>query len=147
MSGSFENHFTVAWWMALIMIVSAMAALMASFSDRAFNLIHDRVLGRFRNNRIAMKFRKFHETYCTYRNNPRSLVSFSALNSGRAVVGYCAIVAGRMDCWCSRGNCLFRGGRSVVDSCGAHSHWDRWDRNRRGGVRLSAFPGQHLRGP
>ena len=79
MSGSFENHFTVAWWIALIMIVSAMAALMASFSDRAFNLIHDRVLGRFRNNRIAIKFRKFHETYRTYRSNPRSLVSFSAL--------------------------------------------------------------------
>ena len=68
MSGSFENHFTVAWWIALLMIVSAMAALMASFSDSAFNLIHDRVLGRFRNNRIAIKFGKFHETYRTYRN-------------------------------------------------------------------------------
>ena len=68
MSGSFENHFTVAWWMALIMIISAMAALMASFSDRPFHLIHDRVLGQFRNNRIAIKFRKFHETYRTYRN-------------------------------------------------------------------------------
>ena len=79
MSGSFENHFTVTWWVALIMIVCAMAGLMASFSDSAFNLIHDRVLGRFRNNRIAIKFRKFHETYRTYRNNPRSLVSFSAL--------------------------------------------------------------------
>ena len=44
MSGSFENHFTVAWWIALIMIVSAMAALMASFSDIAFNFIHNRVL-------------------------------------------------------------------------------------------------------
>ena len=79
MSGSFENHSTIAWWMVLIMIVSAMAGLMASFSDRAFNLIHDRVLGRCRNNRIAIKFRKIHETYRTYRSNPRSLVSFSAL--------------------------------------------------------------------
>ena len=68
MSGSFENHFTVAWWMALIMIISAMAGLMASFSDRPFHLIHDRVLGQFRNNRIAIKFRKFHETYRPYRN-------------------------------------------------------------------------------
>ena len=108
------------------MIISAMAALIASFSDSAFNLIHDRVLGRFRNNRIVIKFRKFHETYRTYRNNPRSLVSFSAFDSGRAVLAYCAVVASRMDCWCSRGNCLFCGGRSAVDSCGTHSHWDRW---------------------
>lgn len=78
-SGSFENRFTVAWWIALIMIASAMAALVASFSDRAFSLIHDRLLGRFRKNPIAIKFKKIHETYRTYRSNPRSLVSFSAL--------------------------------------------------------------------
>ena len=39
MSGSFENHFPVAWWIALIMIVSGMAALMASFSDRASSFL------------------------------------------------------------------------------------------------------------
>jgi uncharacterized membrane protein YbhN (UPF0104 family) len=71
MSGSFENHFVVASWMAVIMIISAIAALMASFSDRAFNFIHDRVLRQFQNNRIAIKFRKFHETYRTYRNDPQ----------------------------------------------------------------------------
>jgi uncharacterized protein (TIRG00374 family) len=75
----FENRFITLWWAALAMIVLAIIVLAASFSDSVFRFIHDRILGRLHNNRIAGKLRSFHETYRAYRNNTPSLAAFLAL--------------------------------------------------------------------
>jgi glycosyltransferase 2 family protein len=79
LSGQFEIRFAALWWGAITMILSAMIALLASFSDGVFHLVQDRFLRRFRGNRIVEKFRRFHETYREYRNNKRSLATFSVL--------------------------------------------------------------------
>lgn len=78
-SGLFESRFTILWWAALAMIVSMILALAVSFSERVFDVVHHRLLGRFRDNRIVGKIRKFHEIYRTYSSNKRSLVKFASL--------------------------------------------------------------------
>jgi len=82
LSGAFEGRFMALWWAALVMIVAAILTLAASFSESVFRLTHDRLLGRFRSNRIAETLRKFHETYLAYRSNMGTLVAFSALTVG-----------------------------------------------------------------
>lgn len=79
LSGQFEARFAVLWFAALAMIAMTMMGLAASFSERMFHVIHDRILGRFRNNRLADKLRRFHETYRAYRNSTRSLATFFLL--------------------------------------------------------------------
>jgi uncharacterized protein (TIRG00374 family) len=78
-SGLLESRFMGLWWAALGMILLAAVVLVASFSDNLFHLIHNRILGRSHNNRIAEKLRKFHETYRAYRNNTGTLIVFFVL--------------------------------------------------------------------
>jgi uncharacterized protein (TIRG00374 family) len=79
LSGELESRFIVIWWAALIMIGSMLVALATSLNNKVFHLIHNRVLGRFHNNRIAAKLREFHETYLAYRKHAGALATFSML--------------------------------------------------------------------
>ena len=107
-----------------------------------FNLIHDRVLGGFRNNRIAIKFRKFHETYRTYRSNPRSLVSFSALTLAEQLL---VIVQSWLVAWALGvhvGIVCFAVAVPLSILVARIPIGIGGIRNLRGGVRLSAIAGQ-----
>jgi uncharacterized protein (TIRG00374 family) len=78
-SGLFESRFMGLWWAALATILLGVIVLVASFSNKVFHFVHDRILGRLPSNRIAAKLRKFHETYLAYRNNVGTLVAFFML--------------------------------------------------------------------
>ena len=79
LSGELEGRVAVIWWAALITVGSSLIALATSLSERMFHLIHNRILGRFHNNRIVANLRKFHETYMAYRKHAGTLVTFSIL--------------------------------------------------------------------
>jgi glycosyltransferase 2 family protein len=86
LSGELESRFIVVWWAALIMIGGSLLALTTSLNKKLFHLIHDRILGRFHNNRVAAKLRQFHETYLAYRKHAGALVTFSMLTIGEQLV-------------------------------------------------------------
>jgi glycosyltransferase 2 family protein len=86
LSGELESRFVVIWWVALIMIGSILVALATSLNEKVFHFLHDRVLGRFHNNRLAAKLRKFHETYLAYRKHAGALVTFSMLTFAEQLV-------------------------------------------------------------
>jgi uncharacterized protein (TIRG00374 family) len=86
LSGGLESRFLFLWWAAVIMIASTLIVLATSLNEKALHLIHDRLLGRFHNNRIAGKLRKFHETYLAYRKHAGALVTFSMLTIAEQLV-------------------------------------------------------------
>lgn len=79
LSSALESRYIIIWWAALIMIGSTLIALATSLNEKVFHLIHNRVLGRFHNNRLVAKLRKFHATYLAYRTHAGTLVTFSVL--------------------------------------------------------------------
>jgi uncharacterized protein (TIRG00374 family) len=91
LSGELESRFIVVWWAALIMIGSASIALATSLNEKVFHLIHDRVLGRFHNNRLASKLKEFHETYLGYRKHAGALVTFFMLSVAEQLVPVAAV--------------------------------------------------------
>jgi len=80
LGGELENRFIVIWWAALITIGSTIVVLAASLNEKMYRVLHDRLLGRFRHNRIARKLKEFHETYLQYRNHSGALIAFSVLS-------------------------------------------------------------------
>jgi uncharacterized protein (TIRG00374 family) len=90
-TGELESRFLVIWWAALILIGSSLIALATSLNEKVFDLIHDRILGRFHNNRIAEKLRQFHETYLGYRKHGGALVAFSVLTIAEQLIPVAAL--------------------------------------------------------
>lgn len=86
LSGELESRFIVIWWAALIMIGSTLIALATSLNEKIFHLIYDRILGRFHNNRIVAKLRKFHATYLAYRKHAGTLITFCMLTIAEQLV-------------------------------------------------------------
>jgi uncharacterized protein (TIRG00374 family) len=61
-------------------------ALAASLNEKVFRLLHGRILGRFKENRLAAKLKEFHETYLAYREHAGALVTFSMLTVAEQLV-------------------------------------------------------------
>ncbi len=94
-NGLLESRFMGLWWGALTTILLGMIVLVASFSNKVFHLVHDQILGRLPNNRIATKLRKFHDTYRSYRNNMGTLIAFFVLTFAEqfVAIAQCWLVA------------------------------------------------------
>jgi uncharacterized protein (TIRG00374 family) len=86
LSGELESRFIVIWWAALIMIGSTLIVLTTSLNKKVFHFLHDRILGRFHNNRIVAKLRKFHANYLAYRKHAGTLVTFCMLTIAEQLV-------------------------------------------------------------
>ncbi|MCC6682538.1 MAG: flippase-like domain-containing protein [Phycisphaeraceae bacterium] len=61
-------------------LLAGMVALACSFHDAAFNLLHEKLLGRWRDNRIATTMRKFHDGYRTFGRHRGTLIVFFLLS-------------------------------------------------------------------
>ena len=74
--GRFDEQFRIAWLGGGAVLFTATAAFVVSFSRRAFEILHDRILRRFRQNRIMERMRQFHFTYLSYREDKGTLSAF-----------------------------------------------------------------------
>src|SRR6266540_1182738 len=91
LSGELESRFIVIWWAALLMIGASLIALAASLNEKVFHLIHDRILGRFQENRLAVKLKEFHETYLAYSKHAGALITFCVLTIAEQLVPVAAL--------------------------------------------------------
>ena len=70
----------VVWWLSAALLVLGAAALAVSFSDWIYDLLHERLLRRLRDNRVVGHVRRLHESYQSYRTHQRSLTLFFGLS-------------------------------------------------------------------
>lgn len=71
--------FETVFWIACGTLALGWIIFLMSFSQRLFDIIHDKILKRFRANSIIVKFKQFHSGYKTYQNNKREIIIFFGL--------------------------------------------------------------------
>jgi uncharacterized protein (TIRG00374 family) len=84
--GNLGDQVKFVWLLAGGMLLVAILLFVISVSKKAFNLFHDRILHRFRNNRIAQKLREFHETYRFFVIDRQNLAVFFGLTFGEQLL-------------------------------------------------------------
>ncbi|RPI28091.1 MAG: UPF0104 family protein [Acidobacteria bacterium] len=85
-SQALDARYQSLWGVSLGLLSLTVLALMASFSDRVYGLVHDRLLGRIAHTGPARKLRYFHDTYRGYRTNRTALWAFFGLTMAEQVV-------------------------------------------------------------
>jgi uncharacterized protein (TIRG00374 family) len=78
-TGALDESFQVVWGMAIAALAGALLAFAGSFSQRAFNYLHNRLLRPFQNTRVMRRLRQFHLTYLAYQNDRISMAVFFEL--------------------------------------------------------------------
>jgi len=78
--GVLEARFAPLWWIALALLIGALGAFSASFSHRTYQLIHERLLARFRESGVMARLRRFHETYRAYQEHKSGMTVFFGLS-------------------------------------------------------------------
>jgi uncharacterized protein (TIRG00374 family) len=76
---SVDPRFDSVWWFGSAALLGGALVLVASFTQRAFDLLHNQLLSRFREKLIMQKLRLFHATYRAYQENKGSLATFFGL--------------------------------------------------------------------
>lgn len=84
--GALEERFAPLWWIALALLTAALLAFSVSFSQRAYQLIHERLLRRFRETALMARLRRFHETYRAYRGHKTGMAVFFGLSFGEQLL-------------------------------------------------------------
>jgi uncharacterized protein (TIRG00374 family) len=84
--GSLDSRFDFVWWLGSATLIGATIVFAASFTQRAFDLVHGRILRRFWNNPVMARLRHLHETYRTYQDNKANLAIFFALTFGEQLM-------------------------------------------------------------
>ena len=74
--GSLGDQTMFAWMVGGVFTLAGAVLYVVSVSDKAFDLVHNRVLARFRQNRIAIRLREFHETYHGFMRDRRNFGAF-----------------------------------------------------------------------
>jgi uncharacterized protein (TIRG00374 family) len=74
--GKLGGQVVFAWLAGGIFTVAGAILYLVSVSDKAFDLAHNRVLGRFRGLRVATHLREFHETYHGFMRERRHFGAF-----------------------------------------------------------------------
>lgn len=77
--GSLDARFRPLWWLGSLVLLGAMLAFAASFSQKAFDFLHDRLLQPLSGGRIMRWLRRAHSTYLAYRHEKQSLTVFFGL--------------------------------------------------------------------
>lgn len=77
--GHLGDHILLVWLAGIGLLIGTVALFMASVSDKAFRLVHDRILGKFQDRPIAQKVRKLHESYRSFGAKRRTLGVFFGL--------------------------------------------------------------------
>jgi len=74
--GSLGGQTMFVWMVGGIFTLAGVLLYAISVSEKAFNLVHNRILIRFRRNRIATRLREFHETYHVFIRGRRYFSAF-----------------------------------------------------------------------
>jgi uncharacterized protein (TIRG00374 family) len=74
--GSLGGQVMFAWSVGAVFTLAGALLYVVSVSDKAFDLVHNRILVRFRRNRIAARLREFHETYHEFMRERRHFGAF-----------------------------------------------------------------------
>ena len=69
----------IVLWFACVVLFLGTAGFIASFSQRFFDLIHDKLFRRFKEIPIMKKLKSFHLSYTSYRNNKNEIFMFFGL--------------------------------------------------------------------
>lgn len=85
-TGSLDARFMPLWWLGSLLILGATLAFAASFSQRAFDFLHDHLLQRVAETWIMRRVRRAHQSYLAYRHERRSLAVFSGLTLTQQVI-------------------------------------------------------------
>lgn len=89
-AGAVDERFDPVWWAGGAMLAAAVAVVMLSFSERAFEAMLGLAPARLRNARIAQRFRSFHAVYRGYGGERRALAAFfvlTMLEQGLTIIG------------------------------------------------------------
>lgn len=78
-TGNLDPRLGTAWWAGMGLLVVSMVALWLSLSERVFNFLYERVLGRLSATRPVQILKRFHSTYRSYRAARRELTIFFLL--------------------------------------------------------------------
>jgi uncharacterized protein (TIRG00374 family) len=78
-AGSLDERFTPLWWPGSLLLLGATVAFATSLSEKAFDLLHERLLRRFLTARTMQRLRQAHLSYLAYRREKRSLAAFFGL--------------------------------------------------------------------
>jgi len=77
--GSLGGQIVLAWAVGAAFAAVGVLLYLVSVSDRAFDLAHNRILGRFRRFGIASRLREFHEAYQSFVRDRRYFGTFFCL--------------------------------------------------------------------
>jgi glycosyltransferase 2 family protein len=75
-----DPRLEILWWLALSVLIGGLLALPLSFSERVFELFHNRLLFRFRDSKPLRILREIHTNYRSYRKHGLMLILFLALS-------------------------------------------------------------------
>ena len=84
--GSLDPRFDFVWWIGGATLLGATVVFATSFSQGAFDLLHLRLLGRFRDTGVMTKLRRFHSTYRAYQNDKKMLAMFFGLTFAEQIL-------------------------------------------------------------
>jgi uncharacterized protein (TIRG00374 family) len=84
--GSLDARFNSLWWLGSAMVAGSTLLFAATFSQSAFDLLHDRLLRPFREARIIRRLRQLHATYLAYQHDKRTLALFFGLTFGEQLM-------------------------------------------------------------
>jgi uncharacterized protein (TIRG00374 family) len=77
--GSLGEQAIFAWIVGGVFTLAGAVLYVVSVSNKAFDLVHNRILVRYRRNRIATRLREFHETYHEFVRERRHFGAFFCL--------------------------------------------------------------------
>jgi len=81
-----DVRFNFVWWLGSATVAGTLIFFVASFSQSAFDLLHDRLLHGFRDTRIMQRLRQLHSTYRAYQDDKRNLALFFGLTFGEQLL-------------------------------------------------------------
>lgn len=84
--GNPDSRFQFIWWSGGVALFCATVAFAVSFSQKAFDFLHDELFDRFRDTGIMRRVHQFHLTYLSYKNDKKSLVVFFGLTFGEQLM-------------------------------------------------------------
>lgn len=96
-TGAVDERFDPVWWAGGATLCAAIAAMMVSFNDRAFDAMLGIAPSRLRASRLVRRLRDFHAVYRAYGDERATLGVFFALTmleQGLTVVGVWVIALG-----------------------------------------------------
>jgi uncharacterized protein (TIRG00374 family) len=79
LTGSLDARFLPLLWLGSLVLLAGTLAFATSFSQTAFDFLHDRLLRRLSDAWIMRRLRQAHLTYLAYRHEKRSLATFLGL--------------------------------------------------------------------